>query len=77
MFADMLTSALTTQEVVKGEHDTHNRSRIHWLRNMKLDEISLVSAGANRRRFTIMKAAGEPDDPFQALERALNEWLSA
>lgn len=27
-----------------------------WLRNMKLDEVSLVPKGANRRRFTVFKA---------------------
>ena len=34
----------------------YRRLMTTWLRNMKLDEVSLVPKGANRRRFTVFKA---------------------
>ena len=77
MFADSLRSALhPATEIAKGAHDV--RHRVTWLRNMKLDEVSLVPKGANRRRFTIFKSAdGGPDDVFGRFERVLTEWLAA
>ena len=77
MLTDILASALhPPTEISKGTHDVRHRTT--WLRNMKLDEVSLVPKGANRRRFTVFKSAdGGPDALFDRLESALTEWLAA
>ena len=76
-FSEIFSDALQAPtEIAKG--DARVRHRVTWLRNMKLDEVSLVPKGANRRRFTIFKSAdGEPDALFDRLESALVEWLAA
>lgn len=75
MFADALRDALRPTEVTKG-HDVRRR-RVSWLKNAKIDEVSLVRQGANRKRFTVFKsAAGTPTDSFQALEDVLLAWLA-
>ena len=77
MFADSLRAALhPPTEVAKAAHLVRRRG-VTWLRNAKIDEVSLVNRGANRRRFTIFKSADfEPADVFDRLERALTEWFS-
>ena len=76
-FGHIFSEALhAPPEVAKGQHDVHGRP-VTWLQNAKIDEVSLVPKGANRKRFTIFKSAtGDPSaDPFRDLERELLAWL--
>ena len=75
MFADSLRTALHPTEIAKGAHGQRRR-RTHFLKNMRIDEVSLVPVGANRRTFTVMKA-DTTTDLFGRLERALVGWLAA
>ena len=76
MFADSLRDALTApMEVAKGAHGRRGR-RAHFLKNVRINEVSLVPVGANRRTFTVMKADNSTD-LFGRLERALVGWLAA
>lgn len=74
-FGEIFSSALQAPtEVAKGQHDRRRRRRVTWLQNMKLDEVSLVPKGANRRRFTIFKSAEGGPDVFSRLAKVLTEW---
>ena len=76
MLTDILASALhPPTEIAKGAHGRRRR-RTHFLKNMRIDEVSLVPVGANRRTFTVMKA-DNATDLFGRLERVLTEWLAA
>ena len=75
-FGDVFHDALTAPLEVTKSHDVRRR-RVTWLKNAKIDEVSLVPKGANRRRFTVFKSAeGAPADAFLRLERVLVDWLA-
>ena len=75
-FANDFANALhAPQDVAKAEPNVRRR-RVTWrLKNLKLDEVSLVPRGANGRRFTVMKCA--PADPFEALEQGSGSHLQS
>ena len=78
MFADSLRDALhPPTEIAKGAHDTRHRGTT-WLRKLRIDSVSLVPVGANRKVFTVIKSLdGVPAGVFDRFERVLTEWLAA
>ena len=74
----MLASALhPPTEMAKGAHDVRHRGTT-WLRKLRIDRVSLVPVGANRKVFTVIKSLDDTTtDVFDRLERALVEWLAA
>ncbi len=72
MFSDALHAPA---EIAKSDHDVRRRG-VTFLRNAKIDHVSIVKLGANGRRFTIVKSLSPRSaDPFRNLERALVAWL--